>query len=385
MKMAAALSLGIQQGFEVEEVDLAPPREREVLVRVSAAGLCASDLNALDGKRNLVPFPAVLGHEAAGTVVETGAGVTRVYPGDHVVMSIVPSCSSCRLCRRDLPNHCEVVAAEMSAGNLLDGSSRLSHGSRRLNHFLMVSAFAEYAVVPESGVVAIDPAMPLDRAALMSCAVLTGFGAVHNSARVRPGESVAVFGCGGVGLNIVQGARIAGAIPIIAVDVHQDKLDLARVMGATHLLDATQDDPVAAIRDLTRGGVDYAFEAAGRQETFRQAWMSLGVGGELVSVGLLRSGEQITLDIGPLVAEKRIRGCYFGGARLLQDVPSLVHRYLAGELLLDELIARHIELDELDDAFDCLRTGEIARQVLVFGPSTDRDSRNRSTLISVRS
>ncbi|MBV9278927.1 MAG: alcohol dehydrogenase catalytic domain-containing protein, partial [Chloroflexi bacterium] len=311
--MTAAVSPGIQQGFEIEEVDLAPPRAGEVLVRVVAAGLCASDLNALDGKRTIVPFPAVLGHEAAGVVAETGPGVTRLQPGDHVVMSIVPWCGSCRPCRRGLPNHCEVVAAQASAGNLLDGSRRLSCGSRELSHFLMVSAFAEYAVVPESGVVAVDPAIPLDRAALLSCAVLTGYGAVHNSARVRPGESVAVFGCGGVGLNIVQGARMAGATPIIAVDVHPDKLDLARVLGATHVLDATADDPVSAIRDLTVGGVDYAFEAAGRQETFRQAWMALGVGGELVSVGLLRSGELIPLDSGPLVAERRIRGCYYGG------------------------------------------------------------------------
>lgn len=217
MKMKAALLPGTQQPLEIDEVDLAPPREREVLVRIAASGLCASDLNALDGKRTLAPFPTILGHEAAGVVVETGSGVERLRAGDHVVLSIVPSCGRCAMCRRGRTNYCELTALAMANGNLLDGSSRLSLRGKRLNHFLTVSSFAEYAVVPESGAVAIDPAMPLDRAALISCAALTGFGAVHNTARVRPGQSVAVFGCGGVGLNVVQGARIAGAAPIVAV------------------------------------------------------------------------------------------------------------------------------------------------------------------------
>jgi S-(hydroxymethyl)glutathione dehydrogenase/alcohol dehydrogenase len=214
--------------------------------------------------------------------------------------------------------------------------------------------------------VAIDPAMPLDHAALLSCAVLTGYGAVHHTARVRRGQSVAVFGCGGVGLNVVQGARIAGADPIVAVDVRAEKLGLARALGATDLVHAGEEDPVAAIRALTGIGVDFAFEAAGRQETIRQAWASLATGGEAVLVGLLRHGEQLTLDSGPFVEEKSLRGCYLGSAHLATDVPALVGRYLAGELLLDQIISRRIGLDDLDAAFDRLRSGQEARQVLVF-------------------
>ena len=366
MKMRAALLAGTQRSFEIDEVDLAPPREREVLVRIAASGLCASDLNALDGKRTLAPFPVILGHEAAGVVVEIGSNVERLRVGDHVVLSIVPSCGRCAMCRRGRPNYCELTALAMASGNLLDGSSRLSARGKRLNHFLAVSSFAEYAVVPESGAVAIDPAMPLDRAALISCAALTGFGAVHNTAGVQPGQSVAVFGCGGVGLNVVQGARIAGAAPIVAVDVQAEKLALARILGATHVVSSTEADPVAAIRDLTGGGVDYAFEAVGREETVRQAWASLAIGGKAVVVGLMRSGARLTLDSGPFVEEKSIGGCYFGSARLFEDVPSLVARYLAGELLLDEVISRRIALADLDAAFDRLRRGEEARQVVVF-------------------
>ena len=210
----------------------------------------------------------MLGHEAGGVVVETGPGVTRLRPGDHVVLSIVPFCGTCPMCRRGRPNYCTIASDAMSAGSLLDGTGRLRRvgGGERVHHFLTVSSFADYAVVPESGVVAIDPAMPLDRAALISCAVLTGVGAAINTAAVRPGSRVAVFGCGGVGLNTVQGARFCGAERIVAVDVHADKLELARRLGATDLVHAGERDPVAAIRELT-GGVDHAFEALGREQT----------------------------------------------------------------------------------------------------------------------
>jgi S-(hydroxymethyl)glutathione dehydrogenase / alcohol dehydrogenase len=365
VRMNAAVLAGVGRRFEVDEVELAPPGTGEVLVRVAASGLCASDLHVIDGERTLMPFPAVLGHEAAGTVVETGPGVARLAAGDPVVMSIVPSCGQCGYCRRGRPNHCTVAGAAMSGGNLLDGSSRLSRRGERLNHFLTVSSFAEYAVVPESGAVAIDEDMPLDRAALISCAVLTGVGAVTNTAAVPPGATVAVFGCGGVGLNVVQGARIAGAARIVAVDVAADKLQTARLLGATDAVDARETDPVAAIRDLT-GGVDFAFEALGRELTIQQAWNSLDVGGEVVVVGLMNHGATLTLAADPLVNEQRIRGCYFGSAQLSRDVPALVERYLAGQLRLDEIISSRIGLDQLDAAFDRLRGGEGARAVLVF-------------------
>ena len=363
--MTAAVLASPGGHFEVGDVELAAPREGEVLVRIAASGLCGSDLNVLDGKRSLSPFPVVLGHEAAGTIAELGPGVSRLRPGDPVVISILPSCGRCPACERGVPNYCATASAAMAAGNLMDGSSRLSRGGDRVNHFLTVSSFAEYAVVPESGAVAVPPGLPLDRIALISCAALTGYGAVHNIARVPPGSRVAVFGCGGVGLNIVQGARIARAARIVAVDVSRGKLGLAQRLGATDVVHAGQADPVAAIRGLV-GGVDYAFEALGREQTIQQAWKSLDLGGEAVVVGLMRHGATVTLDAGPFVDEKRIRGCYLGSSVLSRDVPALVDLYLAGELMLDDIISHRIGLDDLEEAFERLRAGDGARNVIEF-------------------
>jgi S-(hydroxymethyl)glutathione dehydrogenase/alcohol dehydrogenase len=236
-----------------------------------------------------------------------------------------------------------------------------------VNHFLTVSSFADHAVVPESAATVVDPAMPLDRAALIGCAVLTGYGAVRNSAHVEPGASVAVFGCGGVGLSAIQGARMAGADTIVAVDVHQGKLALATAVGATETVNAsTESNPALAVREATGGGADYAFEAAGRAQTFEQAWASLAAGGLLTVIGTLPSGTKLTLDADPLIEEKRIAGCYLGSASPERDVPALVERYLEGELQLDELVSRRIALAELDDGFARLREGTEARQVVVF-------------------
>lgn len=364
MRMNAAVFTGVGEPFRVDEVELAGPAEGEVLVEIAASGLCGSDLHVMNGSRTLTPFPVVLGHEAAGTVVETGPGVTRVKAGDPVVLSIVPHCGECTYCLRGRPNYCLVAADAMSAGGLFDTTSRLTWNGQRVNHFLTVSSFAEYAVVPESGAVVIDPAMPLDRAALISCAVLTGVGAVTNTAKVSAGARVAVFGCGGVGLNAVQGARLVGASRIVAVDVNADKLETATRLGATDVVDASTVDPVAAIRELV-DGVDFAFEALGRESTIQQAWRSLDVGGEVVVLGLLNHGATITLEANPLVSEQVIRGCYFGSAHVTSDVPMLVDRYLAGDLLLDELISHRVGLDGLDAAFDRLRAGAGARNVLV--------------------
>ena len=367
MRMQAAVLDAPAQPFDVREVELDEPRGGEVLVQIAASGLCGSDLKALDGLRALAPFPVILGHEAAGVVEQVGEGVERLHPGDHVVLSILPACKTCAACRHGRPNHCATTATAMRGGNLLDGSSRLTANGRRVNHFLTVSSFADHAVVPESAATVVDPAMPLDRAALIGCAVLTGYGAVRNSARVEPGASVAVFGCGGVGLSAIQGARIAGAETIVAVDVHSSKLALARVVGATETVDAgTENDPVAAVRDATDGGADYAFEAAGRAQTIDQAWASLAVGGLLTVIGTLPSGTKLTLDADPLIEEKRIAGCYLGAASTERDVPALVERYLSGELQLDELVSRRIALAELDDGFARLREGTEARQVVVF-------------------
>lgn len=365
MKVAAALLLGVGQEFVIDQVDLDGPKSHELLVKITASGLCASDLNAIDGKRKLVPFPAIIGHEAAGIVHEVGPGVTRFQPGDRVILSIVPSCGTCMYCEMGQPNYCLTAGDAMSVGGLLDGTSRLSYKGEKIHHFLTVSSFAEFAVVPESGAVKVPENMPLDRAALISCAVLTGYGAVANTAKVPAGSRVAVFGCGGVGLNVLQGARIAGASKIIAVDVNAEKLALARRVGATDVVNAAETDPVAYIKNLC-GGVDYSFEALGREETIQQAWLSLDVFGQAILVGLMKHGSSLTIASGPFVNEQSIKGCYFGSANLNRDVPDLVNRYLSGELLLDEIISDRVGLDGLNDAVARLRAGEGARNVLVF-------------------
>lgn len=365
MRMKAAVLDEVGKDFRIAEVEIDKPKSGEILVRVAASGLCASDLNAIDGKRKLVPFPAVIGHEASGIVQEIGPNVSGISVGDHVVMSIVPNCGECEWCKRGIPNYCSTAGDAMGAGGLFDKTSRLSENGTKLNQFLCVASFAEYAVVPASGAVVIPKEMPLDRAALLSCAVLTGYGAVVNTAKVKAGSSVAVFGCGGVGLNSVQGARIVGAKTIIAVDVNDEKLEIARKVGATHTVNASKEDPVAFINSVC-GGADYVFDASGRESTISQAWLATGVQGQLTLVGLLKNGAQLTLDAGPFVNEQSIKGCYFGSANLQKDVISLVKSYLSGQLYLDELISERIGLEGLNEAVKRLRAGEGARNVLVF-------------------
>ena len=365
MKIKAAVLDKPGKDFRIAEVEIAKPKSGEILVKVAASGLCASDLNAIDGKRKLVPFPAVIGHEASGVVTEVGPDVHGIQVGDHVVMSIVPNCGNCEWCKKGVPNFCSTAGDAMSVGGLFDKTSRLSENGEKLNQFLCVASFAEYAVVPASGAVVIPKEMPLDRAALLSCAVLTGYGAVVNTAKVTAGSSVAVFGCGGVGLNSVQGARIVGARTIIAVDVNDEKLEIAKKLGATHTVNASNEDPVAAVKKIC-GGADFVFDASGREATISQAWLATAVQGHLTLVGLLKNGAQLTIDAGPFVNEQSIKGCYFGSANLQRDVISLVKSYLTGQLFLDELISERIGLGGLNDAFKRLRAGEGARNVLVF-------------------
>ena len=365
VKIKAAVLDEVGKEFRIADIDIDKPKAGEILVKVSASGLCASDLNAMDGKRKLVPFPAVIGHEAAGIVSEVGPEVSGINVGDHVVMSIVPNCGECEWCKRGIPNYCSTAGEAMSVGGLFDKTSRLSENGRHLNQFLCVTSFAEYAVVPASGAVVIPKEMPLDRAALLSCAVLTGYGAVVNTAKVKAGSSVAVFGCGGVGLNSVQGARLVGAKTIIAVDISDEKLAIAKKLGATHTVNASKEDPVSKVKEIC-GGADYVFDASGREATISQAWLATGVQGQLTLVGLLKNGAQLTIDAGPFVNEQSIKGCYFGSANLQKDVISLVKSYLSGELFLDELISERIGLESLNQAVKRLRAGEGARNVLVF-------------------
>jgi S-(hydroxymethyl)glutathione dehydrogenase/alcohol dehydrogenase len=366
MKTEAAVLWQPGGPVEVAEVDLAPPRESEVLVQIAACGVCASDLHVVDG-RLPEPLPLVLGHEASGVVAEVGPGVEALAPGDHVVLALVPSCGECAECRRGRPNFCEVGARMAATGTLADGTSRLSLNGTTLHHFNSVSSFARHAVVPASVAVKIRTDVALDTAALIGCAVLTGCGAVMNTAGVEEGATVAVWGCGGVGANVVQAARLAGAAQIVAVDVCPEKLEFARALGATDVvLSAPDVDVVAAVKDVTTGGPDYAFEAIGTEATIQQAWEAAGPRATVVVVGIMPKGSTLTIDPWQFFAEKTLKGSFLGSARIREDIPRLVDLYAAGELQLDALVERRISLAELPDAFERLRAGAGPRQLVVF-------------------
>ena len=364
--MRAAVFRAPGTPIEVEDVELAPPRDGEVRVRIAAAGVCHSDLHVRDGDWPL-PLPMVLGHEGSGTVVETGRGVDHLEVGDHVVLSWVAPCGSCVPCRRGHPVRCLVASGTVSRGGVLrDGTSRLSAGGQTVHHYMGVSAFAEEAVVPAAGAIRVDPAAPLDVVSLVGCGVATGVGAVRNTARVEPGSSVVVLGCGGVGLSVVQGARLAGAERVVAVDLRPDKTALARTLGATDVVDASAVDTVAAVRDLFPDGVDYAFDAIGGRLLTEQCLAVLGMGGTAVVVGIPPAGVQASFDPGTLVAlEQRILGSNYGGIDPAHDIPRLVHEYLAGDLLLDELVSRRRPLEETAASLDDLAAGATLRELLL--------------------
>jgi S-(hydroxymethyl)glutathione dehydrogenase/alcohol dehydrogenase len=366
MKTEAAVLWEPRKPVEVLEVDLAAPKRGEVLVKIAACGVCASDLHVVDGELP-EPMPLVLGHEAAGVVVETGPDVESLAPGDHVVLALVPSCGECAECSRGRPNFCEVGARMAAEGTLADGTSRLSLNGTGLHHFNSISSFAGHAVVPASAAVKIRDDVPLDAVALIGCSVLTGYGAVMNTAGVEEGAMIAVWGCGGVGANVVQGARLAGSSRIVAVDTRPEKLELARSLGATDTVLVTDGvDVVAAVRDLSGGGPDYAFEAIGSERAIQQAWTSVRPGGTVVVVGMMPRGSTLTLDPWPFISEKTLKGSFLGSARIHEDVPRLVDLYCSGELEVDRLVSRKLPLSELPEAFDRLRAGDAVRQVVVF-------------------
>ncbi len=322
--MRAVVFTNPREPVQVSEVDLDPPGPGEVSVAIAAAGVCHSDLHVRRGDW-AVPAPLVMGHEGAGQVMETGPGVSELAEGDHVVLSWIAPCGQCRYCLAGRPARCKVAATVVAPGGvLMDGTSRLSLGGTRIAHYLGVSSFAERAVVPASGAIKIRDDAPLDLVALVGCAVATGVGAVQNTAAVERGATVAVIGCGGVGLSVVQGARLAGASRIVAVDVRPEKAALAGRLGATDQVDATADDPVAAVRDLVPDGVDYAFDAIGLTSTTAQALAMLGLGGAAVLVGLPPDGATVSFE--PLAlaeADQRILGSNYGSVRPAADIPAL--------------------------------------------------------------
>jgi S-(hydroxymethyl)glutathione dehydrogenase / alcohol dehydrogenase len=354
----------------VEEVELDPPHEHEVLVRVAAAGVCHSDVRLADGELGDGRWPMVLGHEGAGVVEQVGEGVTHVAPGDHVALSFVPACGSCRACRAGRPNLCEPAGRNGFAGTLMDGTSRLHKDGETLQHGLMTACFAERTVVAAAGAVKIPRELPLRQAALLGCGVVTGVGAVRNVAQVAAGDSVCVVGCGGVGLQVVAGARLAGAAPIVAVDRSADKLALARERGATDVVDASRGDPAAAVvRKLTDGGADHAFEVVGSPDTVRLAWDAIRPGGQVVVVGLVPRGVEVAVPGIEFLSDKSLRGTYYGSGDAARDLPELAALALAGELDLEGVVSHTTDLDGVDEALGRLRRGEGARTVVVVDPA----------------
>ena len=350
----------------IREVELDPPGPGEVLVKIAAAGLCHSDLSVINGDRPR-PMPMALGHEAAGIVEEVGPSIDDLAPGDHVVMVFVPSCGHCLPCAEGRPALCEPGAKANTAGTLLSGARRIRCDGVAINHHLGVSAFAEYAVVSRRSLVKIDKQLPLDEAALFGCAVLTGVGAVINTAQVRAGSSVAVVGLGGVGLAAVLGALAVGARQVIAVDLADEKLGLARQLGATAVFNAQVPEAAAAIRDATSGGVDYAFEMAGSVRAMELAYKITRRGGMTVTAGLPPPAAGFMVPQVNLVAEERtIKGSYVGSCVPVRDLPRYIALYRAGRLPVDRLMSQRLALDDINLGFDRLRQGKTVRQVIAL-------------------
>jgi S-(hydroxymethyl)glutathione dehydrogenase / alcohol dehydrogenase len=359
--MKAAVLREVGKPLAIEEVAIGKPGPREVLIRTVAAGVCHSDLHFVEGAYPY-PLPAVLGHESAGVVEAVGSEVRTVKPGDHVVTCLSAFCGHCEHC---LTGHLSLCASpETQRG--ADAEPRLTGGGAALNQFLNLSSFAEMMLVHEHACVAIRPDMPLDRAALIGCAVTTGIGAIVHSTKVAPGETVAVIGCGGVGLAAVAGAAIAGAGRIIAIDRLASKLELAKAFGATDTIDASTTDPVQAVVELTKGGVHHTIEAIGLKVTAEQSFRMLRRGGTATIIGMIPVGTMIELHGAEFLGEKKIQGSLMGSNRFPVDMPRFVDFYMAGKLDLDRMISRRIRLEQVNEALDELKRGEVARSVILF-------------------
>jgi alcohol dehydrogenase len=352
--------------LSIQDVDLAPPGPGEILVKIGAAGLCHSDLSVINGHRPR-PMPMALGHEAAGIVEALGDGVTDLQRGDHVVLVFVPSCGHCEPCAEGRPALCEPGAAANGSGTLLSGARRLSRNGQPIHHHLGCSVFAEYATVSRRSAVRIERELPLDEAALFGCAVLTGVGAVVNTAQVRVGSSVAIIGLGGVGLAAVLGANAAGARQIVAVDLSDDKLALAKALGATHTFNAANPDCKDEIRQASGGGVAFAFEFAGSVRALELAYGITRRGGTTVTAGLPPPTAMFPLPPVNLVAEERtVKGSYIGTCVPSRDIPRYIDLYRQGKLAVNRLMSGRLKLEDINRGFDLLNEGRAVRQVVVF-------------------
>lgn len=363
--MKAAVLTGVDTPLETrDDIEIAEPGPGEVRVKVVASGVCHSDLSVQNGTIPL-PTPIVLGHEGAGIVEAVGDDVSKIAVDDHVVLSFVPACGECYMCEHGQPFLCEQSAAQ-AAGGLLDGTTRLTSQDAALHQMACLGTYGEQAIVPEISLVKIPEDVPLDVAALIGCGVLTGVGAAVNTADIAPGDTVAVIGCGGVGLNVIQGAKIAGATTIVAVDMFDSKLEMAKQFGATHTVNAAEGDPVADVMAINGRGADVAFEVIGLGATIEQAINTARPGGEVVLVGVPRMDVMVNLNVAFtwLYLAKTIKGCWYGSSDIQHDVPRVLEWWKAGDLKLEELISQEIDVDHVNEAFAAMQAGTVARSII---------------------
>ena len=369
MKSRAAVAWEAGKPLSIEEVDVAPPKAGEALVRIVATGVCHTDAYTLSGDDPEGIFPAILGHEGAGVVEEVGEGVTSVKPGDHVIPLYTPECGTCSFCTSGKTNLCQRIRATQGQGLMPDGTSRFSIDGKPIAHYMGTSTFSEYTVVPEIALAKIDKAAPMDKVCLLGCGITTGIGAVLNTARVEPGASVAVFGLGGIGLSVVQGARMAKAGRIIAIDVNPDKWEMAESLGATDFVNPKDHDaPIQeVIVDLTDGGVDYSFECVGNVELMRAALECCHKGwGESTIIGVAGAGQEISTRPFQLVTGRVWRGTAFGGVKGRSELPGYVDQYMKGEIAIDPMVTFTMGLDDINRAFALMHEGKSIRSVIVY-------------------
>ena len=367
MKTKAAVLYEYGKPLVIDELELVSPREKEVLVRNKAAGLCHTDLLIINGVVRMPPLPCIPGHEGAGLIQEVGPGVTKVKPGDPVLLMWVPVCGQCYYCLRDQPYLC-AEKDKTRSGTMLDGTYRLRKGTQNIHSMLGVGCFSEYNVVSEQSILPIDPSIPFDMAAVVGCGVITGVGAVINKAKVKPGSSVALVGVGGVGLNVIQGAVLASATKILAIDILDNKLELAKLFGATHVINASREDPLEKVMEITKGiGADYAFEVVGSAETALTAYKLIRRGGSVVVVGLPDLEAKLNLPLYEIpFMEKSILGCNYGSGDSRVDLITLLELYKAGRIHLEQLVTNRYRLEEINTGFKDLEAGKNARGVIIY-------------------
>ncbi|MBT8422249.1 MAG: S-(hydroxymethyl)glutathione dehydrogenase/class III alcohol dehydrogenase [Gammaproteobacteria bacterium] len=369
MKSRAAVAVAAGQPLEITEIDVAGPQAGEVLVRIVATGVCHTDAFTLSGEDPEGLFPAILGHEGGGIVEEVGSGVTSVKPGDHVIPLYTPECGKCSFCTSGKTNLCQAIRETQGKGLMPDGSSRFSLKGQQIFHYMGTSTFSEYTVLPEIAIAKVNKDAPLEKICLLGCGVTTGIGAVLNTAKVEPGSSVAVFGLGGIGLSVIQGAVMAGATTIIGVDVNPDKFEMAKALGATDFINPKDHDaPIQeVIVDHTNGGVDYSFECVGNTDLMRSALECCHKGwGESVIIGVAGAGQEIATRPFQLVTGRVWRGTAFGGVKGRSQLPGMVDQYLKGEIRVDEFVTHEMPLEEINTAFELMHKGESIRSVVRF-------------------